>query len=67
MSTLITGATGALGRSTIDSLLARGVDGADIIATGRNPAALTPYAERGIRTARIDYDEPGTILSLIHI
>lgn len=61
MSTLITGATGALGRSTIDSLLARGVDGADIIATGRNPAALTPYAERGIRTARIDYDEPGTI------
>jgi uncharacterized protein YbjT (DUF2867 family) len=64
MSYVVTGATGRLGRLTVDSLLARGVDPADILATGRDPERLEGLAERGVRTARLDFsDVPTDVLA----
>lgn len=58
MSYVITGATGHLGRLVVDSLLARGVKPADILATGRAVDKLTDLASRGVRTAAFDYNAP---------
>lgn len=61
MSILVTGATGHLGRLTIDSLLARGVDAADIVAFGRSEERLAELAELGVRTAVGSYDDPASL------
>lgn len=58
MSILVAGATGLLGGLTIHALLKRGVDTSDLIAAGRNPQRLAELAGLGIRTARIDFDDP---------
>ncbi|MFJ3804321.1 SDR family oxidoreductase [Streptomyces sp. NPDC090088] len=55
---VVTGATGQLGRLVVEDLLERGVTPADITATGRDLARLEPLAERGVRTAVLDYDAP---------
>ncbi|MCU1441895.1 MAG: family oxidoreductase [Cryobacterium sp.] len=55
MNVVVTGATGHLGRLIVESLLARGVEPASIVAAGRRIEQLDDLAERGIRTARIDY------------
>ena len=47
MSIVVTGATGHLGRRTVESLLERGVDPAEIVATGRSVEKLADLAERG--------------------
>ncbi|GAA1112949.1 SDR family oxidoreductase [Nesterenkonia jeotgali] len=61
MSIVVTGATGHLGRQVIEQLLARGATASDILAGGRNPAALQDLADLGVRTARIDYEDPATL------
>lgn len=61
MTLVITGATGNLGTLTIDALLNRGVDAADIVATGRNTDRLAELAARGVRTARADFDDPASL------
>ena len=58
MTIVVTGATGHLGRLTIESLLANGFPAADIVAAGRRADAL---AELGVRTARIDFTDPGSL------
>ena len=61
MSIVITGATGQLGRRTVGSLLQRGVPAARIVAAGRNTDVLAQLADKGVRTARIDYNDPATL------
>jgi NAD(P)H dehydrogenase (quinone) len=64
MAIVVTAATGHLGRKVVDHLLARGVDPSDILATARRPEGLADLAERGVRTARLDYDDVDpTVLS----
>src|SRR5688500_15724412 len=57
MSIVVTAVTGVLGRKVVEQLLARGVDPTDILATARRPEGLADLAERGVRTARLDYDD----------
>jgi NAD(P)H dehydrogenase (quinone) len=61
MTIVVTGATGHLGRLTIDSLLARGVAASDIRALGRSAERLAPFAAQGLQTAVIDFEEPETL------
>jgi NAD(P)H dehydrogenase (quinone) len=64
MSIVITGATGKLGRLTVESLLARGVPGEQIVATGRRTeelAGLADLAERGVVVRRADYDDTASL------
>jgi len=56
MSIVVTGATGQLGRRTVESLLERGVDPAEIVATGRSVDKLSDLAERGVRVEVLDFD-----------
>jgi NAD(P)H dehydrogenase (quinone) len=61
MSFVIPAASGHLGRLVVQDLLSRGVPAADIVAGARNPDAIADLAATGVRTARIDYDEPATV------
>ncbi|MEV7415611.1 SDR family oxidoreductase [Streptomyces sp. NPDC089919] len=55
MSIVVTGATGRLGRLTVEALLRRGIPAADIIATGRDIAGIKDLADRGITVRRADF------------
>ncbi|MBB3083758.1 SDR family oxidoreductase [Geodermatophilus sabuli] len=61
MSIVVTGATGQLGRLVVEELLARGVAPGDVVAGGRALERIADLGERGVRTVRIDYDEPATL------
>ncbi|WP_111767054.1 SDR family oxidoreductase [Nakamurella deserti] len=61
MTIVVTGATGHLGRHTVEALLDRGVPAGDIVATGRNTDALAALAERGVRTAVADFADPASL------
>jgi NAD(P)H dehydrogenase (quinone) len=61
MSFVIPAASGHLGRLVVQDLLSRGVPAADIVAGARNPDAIADLPATGVRTARIDYDEPATV------
>lgn len=61
MTIVVTGATGHLGRLTVDSLLERGVPAADIRALGRSAERLAPLAALGVQTAVIDFEQPETL------
>lgn len=61
MTILVTAASGQLGRLVVDALLERGVAPAELVATARDTAKLQSAAERGVRTAVLDYDRPETI------
>ncbi|MFF2053936.1 SDR family oxidoreductase [Leifsonia sp. NPDC058194] len=61
MTIVVTGATGHLGRLTVDSLLARGVAASDIRAVGRSAERLAPLAAQGVETAVIDFEKPETL------
>ncbi len=54
MPIVVTGATGQLGRLTIDSLIARGTAPDQIVAAGRNADRLAELAPLGVKTVRID-------------
>lgn len=56
MSYVVTGATGQLGRLVVESLLARGTDPAEVVATGRSVDRLADLAARGVRVERLDFD-----------
>jgi NAD(P)H dehydrogenase (quinone) len=60
MAIVVTGATGHLGRLVVAELLERGADPAEIVAGGRDLDKVKDVAERGVRTARLDYDDPAT-------
>jgi NAD(P)H dehydrogenase (quinone) len=61
MSIVVPATSGHLGRLIVADLLDRGVPATDIVAGARKPDAISDLAARGVRTARIDYDEPDTV------
>jgi NAD(P)H dehydrogenase (quinone) len=61
MSLIVTGATGALGRLTIEQLLKRGVPADEIVATGRAVDRISDLAERGVHTRVADYADPASL------
>jgi len=62
MSIVVTGATGRLGRLVVDALLDRGVDPAEVVATGRSVERLADLADRGVRVEHFDFDAvPDTV------
>ncbi|HEY4018240.1 MAG TPA: hypothetical protein VGM75_06110 [Pseudonocardiaceae bacterium] len=54
MSTVITGASGHLGRLVVDQLLATGTPPSQIVATGRNIDKLAHLAQHGVTVRRAD-------------
>ncbi|WP_188037760.1 SDR family oxidoreductase [Actinotalea sp. JY-7885] len=65
MSIVVTGATGHLGRHVVEELLERGVAPADVVAGGRALERVADLAERGVRTARVDYDDPASVAAVL--
>ena len=62
MSIVVTGATGSLGGHVVRHLLDRGVDPSEVVAGGRREGRLAELAdEHGVRTARIDYEDPASV------
>lgn len=61
MSVVVTGATGQLGRLTVEALLRRGVPAPDIIATGRDTAGIKDLADRGVVVRRADFTDPDSL------
>lgn len=57
-ATIVTGATGGLGRLVVEDLLARGVPAGEIIATGRSIEKIDDLAARGVTVRRLDFDDP---------
>lgn len=58
---LVTGATGQLGRLAIDSLLARGVRPADLLALVRDAARATDLADCGVEIRVGDFEDPSSL------
>lgn len=54
---LLTGASGNLGKLTLDALLAQGVAPADIIATTRDASKLADYAAKGVDVRVADFND----------
>jgi NAD(P)H dehydrogenase (quinone) len=68
MAIVVTAVTGPFGRKVVEHLLARGVQPAEILATARRTEALADLAERGVRTARLDYDDVDiTVMSAVDV
>ncbi|MEU9245225.1 SDR family oxidoreductase [Streptomyces sp. NPDC048385] len=61
MSIVVTGATGQLGRLTVEALLRHGVPAAGIVATGRDTARIKDLADRGVVTRRADFADPDSL------
>jgi NAD(P)H dehydrogenase (quinone) len=61
MSLVVTGASGHLGRLTVQSLLDRGVAPESVIATARTPERLDDLAARGVDVRRADYTDPQSL------
>ncbi|MEV7325947.1 SDR family oxidoreductase [Streptomyces sp. NPDC093970] len=61
MPIVVTGATGQLGRLTVEALLRRGIPAADIIATGRDVARIKDLADRGITVRRADFADTDSL------
>ncbi len=57
MAIVVTAATGQLGSKVVERLLARGVPAEEILATARRPEALADLEDKGVRVARLDYDD----------
>ncbi|TNB47370.1 SDR family NAD(P)-dependent oxidoreductase [Martelella lutilitoris] len=58
---LVTGASGKLGRETLDSLLASGKAPDQIIATTRTVEKLADYAKKGVDVRRADFNDPASL------
>ncbi|MGP4006955.1 SDR family oxidoreductase [Streptomyces sp. 4N124] len=61
MSLIVTGATGQLGRLTVESLLEQGVPAGDIVATGRRLDQLKSLGDRGVQVRHADYADPASL------
>ena len=60
MTTIVTGASGRLGRMVTDELLEH-LHPAELILTTRNPSALARLAARGTHVRYADFDQPETL------
>jgi NAD(P)H dehydrogenase (quinone) len=65
MPIVVTATSGHLGRLIVTDLLDRGIPATDIVAGARKPEAIADLADAGVRTTRIDYDDPATIEAAI--
>jgi NAD(P)H dehydrogenase (quinone) len=63
MSIVVTGATGQLGRLTVEALLRHGVPASQIVATGRSLEPLKDLADRGVVLRRADFADPDSLVS----
>ena len=61
MSIVVTGATGQLGRLTVEALLRRGVPAPDVVATGRDVTGIKDLAERGVVVRQADFTDAGSL------
>jgi NAD(P)H dehydrogenase (quinone) len=61
MTILVTGASGHLGALVVDRRHARGADPASLVAGARSLDRVAALAERGVRTARVDYDDVASL------
>jgi NAD(P)H dehydrogenase (quinone) len=61
VSTVITGASGHLGRLVVGQLLATGTPPAQIVATGRDVDKLNDLAQDGVTVRRADFADPSTL------
>lgn len=61
MTILVTGATGPLGRLTIDALISRGVPADQVAALVRDPAKADDLVARGVDVRVGSYDDPQTL------
>ena len=61
MSTVITGASGHLGRLVVEQLLTTGTSPAQIVATGRDTGKLADLARSGVTVRRADFADPSTL------
>ena len=61
MNTVVTGATGHLGRLAVEALLRRGVPADQIVATGRRTETLADLAAQGVTVRRADYADPTSL------
>lgn len=57
----VTGATGHLGRLTLQALLQRGVPANQLVALVRDPAKAADLARQGVRVRQADYSQPDTL------
>ena len=60
-TTVVTGASGHLGRLVVDQLLAAGTPSAQIVATGRDIDKLAHLAQNGVAVRRADFADPNTL------
>jgi NAD(P)H dehydrogenase (quinone) len=60
MTIAITGASGALGRATAESVL-QVVDPREVVLTTRRPESLADLAARGAEVRRVDFADPRTL------
>ncbi|MCT9820948.1 SDR family oxidoreductase [Microbacterium sp. W1N] len=65
MTILVTGASGQLGHLVVDALLERGTPASDIVAGARSVDKVADLADRGVRTAHVDYDAPATVAAAL--
>lgn len=56
----VTGATGQLGRFVLEELLGK-VAAKDVIAFGRDVSKIADFADRGVTTRALDYDDPASL------
>jgi NAD(P)H dehydrogenase (quinone) len=61
MTLVVTGATGHLGRLVVESLLARGVPAAQVVAAGRAVGRIEDLAARGVQVRAVDYDDTASM------
>lgn len=61
MTIVVTGATGHFGRLVVESLLAKGVPAAEIVATGRHVEKL---ADLGVTVKKAPYEDPETLAAV---
>jgi NAD(P)H dehydrogenase (quinone) len=65
MAIIVTAATGHLGALVVESLLERGAAPDSVVATARDTARLQALGDRGVRTGRIDYEDPGSVAAVV--
>jgi NAD(P)H dehydrogenase (quinone) len=65
MSIVVPAVSGNLGRLIVQDLLDRGVPAGDIVAGARKPEVIADLADAGVRTTRIDYDDPASVEAAI--
>jgi NAD(P)H dehydrogenase (quinone) len=61
MSTVITGASGHLGRLIVEQLIAAGTPPEQVVATGRDTGKLADLARGGVAVRRADFADPSTL------